>query len=127
MIDRDTLRQFDESFGTSMEDAGASGDDAPNGANFAGAINNLQRELEEIDELGLTYADLSKEKQTEIDEYIEDVRYHMKKLANLTVECIGNDDQLELPNGNTVDLSGTATETSGKSGDLPADPRSNNS
>lgn len=50
MIDRDTLKQFDQSFGTSMEDASASGDDAPNGNNFAGAMNKIERIAKHISE-----------------------------------------------------------------------------
>lgn len=125
MITRDILKQYDESFGTGMEDAGASGDDAPNGNNFAGAINNLQRELEQADKMGLTYSDLPSDKQTEIDEYMEDIRYHIKKLSNLTADTVGKDSDMELPNGNSVSLPGTATSSGNNSADLPDDPRSN--
>lgn len=109
MIDRETLRQLDESFGTSMEDVSASGNDAPNGNNLVGAVNNLQRLLEEMDDYGVSYSDLSDDKQQELDEIVEDLRYHIKKLANLTAETVGADDEMELPNGNTVDIPGQKT------------------
>ena len=101
-----------------------SGDDAPNGRNFIGALNNLRDIAERMDEYGLTYDDLGDEKQAEFDATHEDLQFHIKKLANVFgSDLVGSDDAIELPNGNAVDLPLQATAVGASSKNLPNDPR----
>lgn len=103
-----------------------SGDDAPNGRNLLGALNNLLDIAERMDEYGQTYSDLSDEKQAEFDGAHEDLQFHIKKLANVFgAELVGADDAIELPNGNTVDLPKQAIAVGSTSKNLPNDPRGN--
>lgn len=123
MISQDDMRQIDQSFGTSMTDSSASGEDAPNGNNMAGALNHLVGISEELEKYGMSYSDAPPEKQEEIDEIVEDLRYHIEKLSNHFADMVGNDSEIELPNGNSVPLPGQATSGGGTNKELPADPR----
>jgi hypothetical protein len=123
-ISQSDLEDLDRSLGSGLSDASLSGDDAPNGNNLLGALNHTLQLGEEMDEYDLTYSDLNADKQTELDEYVEDLRYHLEKLANvLGADLVGADTGIELPNGNTLDLPSEATAAGGNTSDLPSDPR----
>lgn len=103
-----------------ISDGLASGSgEAPNGHNIVGAVNviiNMLDPLEEFD--SLTFADLSAEDQTAVEEAQEDLQWHMDELGSLLGSFTGNDGSVTLDNGTVVDLPLAATAAS-KTADLP--------
>lgn len=122
-LSQDDLKNLDEALGTSRVDGSLSGDGAPNGRNFNGALNSLVTIAEQMDDYGLAYSDLPSDKQTEYDEAHEDMQHYLKLLANVFgADLVGADDNIELENGNTVDLPLAATSAGSNTAELPDRP-----
>lgn len=118
-ISQSTLQELEEALGTGA----ASGQNAPNGRNLQGALNQLQRIAQDMQEYGLALSDLPQEKQTQCEEAHEDYQYYRELLANVfAVDLEGADNAIELPDGSTVDLPLQPSKGSGTSTDIPSKP-----
>jgi hypothetical protein len=94
----------------------------PYGYTIVGAINELDRIAEEIDEYDLALADLNTEKQQRFELAHEALQHHVGSLSNCLADgFVEKDDSLELPNGSVVDLPRAAIKSS-SSKDLPENP-----
>lgn len=119
----DTIRRANGAESTlGSPPTGDSSGTSPYGFTLVGAINQLERIAENMDEYGLAFADLSAEKQAEFERAHEAFQWHIARLSNVFAgDVVGNDGAIELPNGNTIDLPKQALSGS-SSANLPSDP-----
>lgn len=115
----------ESSLGTPPEDpSDLSTGEPPYGMTFLGALTNLRRAFEDLDELGMTYADLpaDSDRRYDIEMFDDALNWHIRRLPNLLSDgLVGQNDQIELPNGNTLDLPTAAVQGS-NSANIPDPP-----
>lgn len=118
-ISQQTLADIEDAFGT----GGRSGDAAPNGHNFLGALNSVNRIATDMAEYDLAIDDLPAEKADEYEQAHEDLQYYIKALSHLFPEDLATQDSsYELPDGTVVPLPLSATPADGSQTQLPPRP-----
>jgi len=93
------LAVFEDALGTGAQ----SGQSAPNGHNVQGALNVVSRVAEDMDDYGLSVADLPDEKATEYREAVEDLRHYRARLETFFAEDLVNElDGIQTSSGTVM-------------------------
>lgn len=88
--------------------------------NLVGAINEMENVIEDMEQYGLTYTDLSADQQEALDLGQQALHYYEDQLGNLLASFTANDGAVERDDGTQiVDLPNAAT-TAATTADLPS-------
>lgn len=120
MITRETIDVLRNAHGAGT----APGDDetAPYGYTLLGALNQMERVAQRMDDYGISYSSLPADTKEKFDKAHDAFQWHVRTLTNEYADNVtSSDGSIELPNGKEVGLPNAALNADTNK-DIPGPP-----